>query len=122
MNTIDQPRTAQTQPHRIGSLNRANPVYASDEATAFAKAYIAAHRNAYKAGCPAETPAEERAAQRFHGRYYLMQTVRSGFAGSGEWLYGEHVATGEQGQTFCFVSSANGSGFEGTDHVVTVLS
>lgn len=105
---------------KVGTLNRNNPVYASDEAAAFAKAYIAAHRNAYKAGCPAETPAEERAAQRFHGQYFLMETVRTGFAGSGEWLYAEHKALGEQGRIFRFVSQPNGRGFYGTDHTITV--
>ena len=110
----------QNPTRRIGSLNRENPVFADEASTAFAKAYIAAHRNAYKAGCPAETPAEERAAQRFHGRYFLMQTVRTGFAGSGEWLYAEHVAAGEQGRTFRFVSTASVRGFYCTDHTITV--
>lgn len=110
----------QNPTRRIGSLNRENPVFADEASVAFAKAYIASHKSAYKAGCPAETDAEQRAAERFHGRYYLAQTIRTGFAGSGEWLYMEHVATGEQGQTFRFVSSANGRGFYGTDHHVTV--
>jgi hypothetical protein len=97
----------------IGRITKGQPVYTTDDAdaatVAFAKAYLASNRGPNRAG--GSTPADEKAEERFHDTYHLAETVRSGYVGSGEWLYGARGTN----ETFRVVAHANGEGFWGTD-------
>lgn len=105
---------------RIGSIAKGQPVYVNDEANeaevAFAKAYIAHRRGGWRPD--GATLADERASERFAERYSLTETVRNGYAGSGEWVFADRTAH----LRFRVHATANGSSFWGTDHWIQQVS
>jgi hypothetical protein len=82
-------------------------------AALFAKEYVAAERYSHKL---APSMADEAAAERFHEAYDVT-AGRSGFAGSGEWVYTSRAT----GQRFMVRAMANGRGFYGTSSLVKSL-
>jgi hypothetical protein len=96
-------------------LDRVNIVQFDDNAKKFAKDYVAANKGDYAQGGPSDK--DEKNSEKFYSTY-AMKTLKSGYAGSGEFVY----TNKKTGETFKVIKSANGKGFHGTDHVIMKLN
>lgn len=90
-------------------LNKTNLVTSDNESTAFAQEYTKAMKGDFTSG--GGNSADAKAADDFWTKYESKE-IKHGFAGSGITVYTDK----ETGEQYKVERSANGKGFDGTDH------
>lgn len=92
-------------------LNKTNLVTSDNESTNFAQEYTKAMKGDFTSG--GGTSADSKASDDFWSKYD-SKDIKHGFAGSGITVYTDK----ETGEQYKVERSANGKGFDGTDHTI----
>lgn len=90
-------------------LNKSNSVTSDNESNIFAQEYVKAMKGDFTSG--GGTSADAKASDEFWSKYDSKE-IKHGFAGSGITIYTDK----ETGDQYKVERSANGKGFDGTDH------
>lgn len=92
-------------------LNKSNSVTSDNESNMFAQEYVKAMKGDFTSG--GGTSADAKASDKFWSKYDSKE-IKHGFAGSGITIYTDK----ETGDQYKVERSANGKGFDGTDHFI----
>ncbi len=95
-------------------LNKTNIVTFDNKSENFAQEYVAAMKGEFTSG--GGSSADEKAAEAFYDKYD-SKDIKRGFAGSGIVVYTDK----ESGIQYKVERSANGKGFDGTDHFIRMI-